>query len=196
MKKINLKNNPLLMVVSICFLSVSLLTVSCTDAKAEDTLENKVNDEEKINELFSLIDSKLEQRIQTLRHENNDKVVQKAITFLVIKDNNSGKIGLANFKEESFFPIFPLSFEDNASNSNSGGGYVVSCTGGSKGDWEKKCSGKFSCGKAIAKSLDQGGCARICEAPKEKEYLRLTRKKDLELTDLTDISVVEISRIP
>ncbi len=60
MKKINLKNNPLLMVVSISFLSVSLLTVSCTDAKAEDTLENKVNDEEKINELFSLIDSKLE----------------------------------------------------------------------------------------------------------------------------------------
>ncbi len=44
------------------------------------------------------MDSKIENKSQVFRQQNGDKVIQKAITFLVIRDNNTGEISLANFK--------------------------------------------------------------------------------------------------
>lgn len=52
--------------------------------------------------------------------------------------------------------------------------------------------------------MDQGGCGNICEKPQEKEelvinaeeYLGLSDRDDLTLTDLEDISVVKIARLP
>ena len=203
MKNLCFTKNNLLASIGI-LLFASLWSISCSDNKAMDP-KNHLTDEEQINEMFTLVDSKITTRVQTLRQENGDKVMQKAITFLVIKDNKSGQIGLANFKEETIFGPITLMMSKKTQNiQNSGGGYVVSCTGGSEGDWEKECSGKFSCGKAIAECLDQGGCANICEKPQEKEelvfnaeeYLGLSDRDDLTLTDLEDISVVEIARLP
>ena len=73
-----------------------MLTISCFDKNHE---LNNQNSEEKINKLFDLVDSKIENKSQVLRQQNGDKVIQKAITFLVIRDNNTGEISLANFKE-------------------------------------------------------------------------------------------------
>ncbi len=43
--------------------------------------------------------------------------------------------------------------------------YQVECDRGGDGkdDWSKDCDGKWSCGKLIAKCLDEGGCATICK---------------------------------
>lgn len=40
--------------------------------------------------------------------------------------------------------------------------YQVSCDNGGS-SWDEGCDGKWSCGKLIAKCLDQGGCATICQ---------------------------------
>ncbi len=39
--------------------------------------------------------------------------------------------------------------------------YQVVCDLG-EDSWEESCNGKFSCGKLIAKCLDEGGCATMC----------------------------------
>ena len=41
--------------------------------------------------------------------------------------------------------------------------YQVSCDNGDS-SWDEGCEGKWSCGKLIAKCLDEGGCATICRA--------------------------------
>lgn len=207
MKKLNFKNNNLLKSLCVCLLFIGVITLSCSDAKAEDTLENHQIDEEKINNLFTLVDSKLKDKIQTMRQNNGDKVIQKVISFLIIMDNTTGKIGLANFKEENYFaPItYALSSKKVQKGNKIGGGYTVSCTGGSEGDWEKECSGKISCGRAIADCLDQGGCAKICENEMQeklelnaKDYLDLdyNESKDFENIKLKNISAVKIVKIP
>ena len=134
MKNLCFTKNNLLASIGI-LLFASLWSISCSDTKAMDQ-ESHLTDEEQINEMFALVDSKINTRVQTLRQENGDKVMQKAITFLEIKDNKSGQIGLANFKEEKFFGPITLMMSKKTQNiqNNGSGSYVVSCTGGSKGD--------------------------------------------------------------
>ncbi len=56
----------------------------------------------------------------------------------------------------------------------SGSDYQVSCDNGD-GSWDSPCKGVRSCGKLIAKCLEEGGCATICRqqmvyAPEDKVF--------------------------
>ena len=93
-KKLNLNHkgsynfiqNNILSIFTLFVLFTTMLTISCYDKNHE---LNNQNSEEKINKLFDLVDSKIENKSQVLRQQNGDKVIQKAITFLVIRDNNT-----------------------------------------------------------------------------------------------------------
>lgn len=175
-------------------LAASTITLSCSDTRAEETSVNLLTDEEQISQLFALIDSKTTKRAQTIRQENSENVIQKVISFVVIKDNKSGQIGLANLKEEGYFPFFDIRGND----------YVVTCSGGSNGDWEKECGSAACAISASKKCLDEGGCAQVCQAREEKimeiefnaeEFLGLPGNRDFTIPDLEDFSAVEIWKI-
>ncbi|KAB1155310.1 hypothetical protein F7018_12615 [Tenacibaculum aiptasiae] len=67
-------------------------------------------------------------------------------------------------KEPDFF-ILELESEDNIASRIEEGGYQVDCDRGGDGsnNWSKTCNGKWSCAKLIAKCLNEGGCATICQ---------------------------------
>src|SRR5690554_380304 len=64
-------------------------------------------------------------------------------------------------KEPDFFVLdFILDLETKG-NTEMTDPYQVVCDLG-EDSWDEYCSGKFSCGKLIAKCLDAGGCATMC----------------------------------
>lgn len=198
MKKLNLNHNGsynfiqnnILSIFTLFVLFTTMLTISCSDKNHE---LNNQNSEEKINKLFDLVDSKIETKSQVLRQLNGDKVIQKAITFLVIRDNNTGEISLANFKEEDYFaPIADVFENSTLSQTQYMDDYTVSCSGGSGGDWESSCGGKFSCGKLIAKCLDEGGCASICNAKSSIEF-NGNKFLDIDISDQLNVREIDLS---
>ena len=165
----------------ITFLLLISLFYSCTP-KTEEGAPNETlsiqSDEEVITNLFETIDTAILDKLINLNTTAKISDEELAITFLVIKDNKSGKITLANFKTENIFPLPSSVF---AKSSSSGGGYNVTCSGGSGGDWSASCSSKFSCGSKIAKCLEEGGCASIC---KEEEQMKYNAEEFLGIGDI------------
>lgn len=164
----------------ITFLLLSSLFYSCTPKTGEGTPNETLSiqsDEEVITNLFETIDTAILAKLINLNTIAKISDEELAITFLVIKDNKSGKITLANFKTENIFPLPSSLFAKRSS----GGGYNVTCSGGSGGDWSASCSGKFSCGSKIAKCLEEGGCASIC---KEEEQMKYNAEEFLGIGDI------------
>lgn len=188
MKKLNL---------SILILVISLIFTSCSN-NAQDYNQNNLEatsqtDEEKINNLFEGIDSAISNKLVELNKSAKKSDSEMAITFLVVKDNKSGAIALANFTTESIFPL-PNSLFSKSSEEK----YTVSCSGGSKEDWTSSCSGKFSCGTKIAKCLEQGGCSSICAVKDQGVKFNSAqffgiKKAEKNDFDLEDISAVQIA---
>jgi hypothetical protein len=122
----------------------------------QETLESLENQSMTFDELFEKVSST---DIQT-SEENSIHIIYKWN-----KNNNTVSIISSEEKELSWGAALEIASLKNNSNFKErsfGGGYQVSCSNGDK-SWNKKCSGKWSCGKAIGECLDQGGCAKICE---------------------------------
>ena len=85
----------------ITFLLLSSLFYSCTPKTGEGTPNETLSiqsDEEVITNLFETIDTAILAKLINLNTIAKISDEELAITFLVIKDNKSGKITLANFK--------------------------------------------------------------------------------------------------
>lgn len=182
--------------LSITILILSILFLSCFN-DAQDNNQNDIEvtnqtDEEKIDHLFENIDVAISDKLTALNAVAKKSDSELAITFLVIKDNTSGNITLANFETENIFPL-----PNSLFSKSSGDEFTVSCSGGSGGDWTESCGGKFSCGSKIAKCLDEGGCASICKAPEQirlnaEDFLGIGKIEKADF-NLENISVVKIA---
>ncbi len=80
------------------------------------------------------------------------------------KKDNTIEFVSSSEKEPSWGVALDLADKNNFK--SSGDKYEVSCTNGGK-TTKTKCNGKWSCGKAIGKCLDAGGCATICKLKME-----------------------------
>lgn len=215
MKKVNFLFATILVALLFCYSSCS-----DKDESTEKTpILNSSEQELKIESLFSLVDEKIKTKSTRLNSidgvKKDDTPISTAITFLVIRDNLTGNITLSNFKSEEYFVLPDEMFSEETNTPESRisktefttsspesvlenkKGYRINCKGGSAGNWSKKCSGKFSCGKEVVKCLDQGGCAEVCEVPVEFIEFNAEEFVDIELNqiNLEDVSAVEIAFI-
>ena len=131
-------------------LLVSLLSfISCNDNESTlSSLENQTLSVETFFEKVSAMNLKTsKENIIYIDYEWDTK--NKTIKYLGFEE-----------KEPDFFIL-----ESDESVANRATAYEVSCDRGGDGtkNWHEDCDGKWSCGKLIAKCLDEGGCATICQ---------------------------------
>ena len=183
--KINIMKKSNLSIV-ILILSVVFYSCSNTNRAREDSLRQ--TDATIIDNFFEKIEAPLSNKLTELRASSKSED-DLAITFLVIKDNQSGNIRFANFKTKRIFPLPGHLFSSKKK-------YTVICTGGSEGDWTATCGGKFSCGTKIIECLDEGGCASICRTPEninlnEKDFLgtNITENGNFNLKNITAVKI-------
>ncbi len=50
--------------------------------------------------------------------------------------------------------------------------YIIHCSGGSKGDWERQATSRMKAAKTAEECLDEGGCATICREELEHEKFK------------------------
>ena len=151
-----------------------------SSCEKEETLESLENQSMTFDEFFEKVSS-----MDIQASEENSIYIK----YKWDKNNNSISIISSEEKELSWgasLEIASLKNNSNFQKRSSGDKYQVSCSNGDK-SWDKECDGKWSCGKAIAKCLDEGGCAEICAlrleyyAPEKIFFL------DSEVLDLGDV---------
>lgn len=132
----------------------------------------KVQPEEEMSQLeidAAKIDKLLEEARPDLAEQASKMNDDKVITFEVVKNLKTNEITIENIKQVNFFPI-PIASEKTPEFTEAE--YQVDCDNGDS-SWSKSCGGKWSCGKLIAKCLDEGGCATICQQQQQKSTERL-----------------------
>lgn len=133
-------------IIKFMFIAILSLTFfACSEEENLRTLENQSLD---IGTFFEKVSNMNigtnKENIIYINYEWNSK--DKTIKYL-----NSEE------KEPDFFIL-----ESKKSLAQRAADYQVSCDNGDS-SWDSDCSGKWSCGKLIAKCLDEGGCATICQ---------------------------------
>jgi len=141
----------------------TLISFSCS--KEEDNLNSLENQSLQYESFFEKVSNM------------NLKTSQENVIYIDYKWDASKKtIEYLNSKEmEPDF--FILESEKNLASRNVLTQYQVDCDRGGDGsdNWSEECDGKWSCGKLIAKCLDEGGCSTICQqrmayAPQTKTF--------------------------
>ncbi|QMU64326.1 MAG: hypothetical protein GKR88_08530 [Flavobacteriaceae bacterium] len=155
----NLKKIGLLLILTLTV--SSLVFVSCENEQIspEQNISQVDIDTKKIDKLLENYKPSLVDKASKISDD-------KLITFEVVKNLKTNEISIENEQVVSFFPIDERSSYYN----HLADGYQVDYDRGGDGsnNWSASCYGKWSCGKLIAKCLDQGGCATICQAPQEE----------------------------
>lgn len=127
----------------------ALLVFSCS--QEEDNLTSLKNQSLKFETFFERVSSM------------NLKTSNENIIYIDYEWNAKNKTikYLNSIEKEPDF--FILESEKNVAQRIAADEYQVSCDNGDS-SWDEGCDGKWSCGKLIAKCLDEGGCATICQA--------------------------------
>ncbi|NQX85340.1 MAG: hypothetical protein HRT67_05475 [Flavobacteriaceae bacterium] len=88
----------------------------------------------------------------------------EAMTFEIVRNNDTGEITIENIKAEPYFPL--------NTNINKTGGYQIDCDMGGDGsnDWSDSCGGAYSCGKLAKKCLDAGGATACAQKATNSNY--------------------------
>lgn len=160
----NLKKIGLLLIL---ILTVSsLVFVSCQNEQipsGQDISQVDI-DAKKIDEL-------LENYKPSLIDKASKITDDKVITFEIVKNLKTNEIAIKNEQIVSFFPIDERSSYYNRISAE----YQIDCNLGGDGsnNWSESCDGKWSFGKLIARCLDQGGCATICQSPQERSVEKI-----------------------
>ena len=147
-----------------------LLIFSCS--QGENDLSSLENQSLELNKFFEKVSSM------------NLKTSQENVIYIDYKWNPNTKT-IAYLKSEEKEPdFFILESPKNLAERDAfiaADDYQVDCDNG-ESSWSGDCDGKWSCGKLIAKCLDEGGCATICQqtmayAPQTKtSYLSVTKE--------------------
>lgn len=87
----------------------------------------------------------------------------------IVYDKSTGSVEIIKTAEKELgieYLFFYMEADEDRKNLpvESRANYTVSCSGGSEGEWEEDCNGKISCGRLVARCLDEGGCATVCNA--------------------------------
>lgn len=131
-------------------LSVFIFT-SCENKETFDNLENQSMTFEEFFEKISDMDLQTsEPNSIHIKYKWNKK--DNLISIIDSEENElswGASLEIASLKNSNFH------------NRSTGDNYQVTCSNGNN-SWKKDCDGKWSCGKAIANCLDEGGCAEIC----------------------------------
>ncbi|MDA9234261.1 hypothetical protein N9R11_00475 [Polaribacter sp.] len=147
-----------------------LLIFSCS--QGENDLSSLENQSLELNKFFEKVSSM------------NLKTSQENVIYIDYKWNPN-KRTIEYLKSEEKEPdFFILESPKNLAQRDAfiaADDYQVNCDNG-ESSWSGDCDGKWSCGKLIAKCLDEGGCATICQqtmayAPQTKTfYLSVTKE--------------------
>lgn len=136
------------------FIVLSIMLFSTVGCQ-KDNIGNLENQTLTFEEFFDKVSS---MNIQT--SEKNVIV----INYTLDKKNNLITITDSQEQEASWgvaLEVASLRDNSNFQERSLSDKYQVSCSTGDK-SWNKKCDGKWSCGRAIYKCLNEGGCAEIC----------------------------------
>lgn len=129
------------------FISIALLTSYCSQKDELSSLENQTLNFEAFFEKVSSM---------------NLEISEENVIYIDYKwDPTKKRIEYLN-SEEKEPDFFILESPKVIAQRSIAADYQVDCDNGDD-SWSKECNGKLSCGKLIAKCLDQGGCATICE---------------------------------
>ena len=152
------------------FLLFALITFSCI--QRENDLSSIENQSLELEKFFEKVSSM------------NLKTSQENVIYIDYKWNPNTKT-IAYLKSEEKEPdFFILESPKNLAERDAfiaADDYQVDCDNG-ESSWSGDCDGKWSCGKLIAKCLDEGGCATIYQqtmayAPQTKTfYLSVTKE--------------------
>lgn len=129
--------------------SIIFLTFSCSQEEGElSSLENqKLNFEAFFEKVSSM----------------NLETSEESVIYINYKwDSTKKTIEYLN-SEEKEPDFFILESPKEIAHRNIAADYQVDCDNGDD-SWSAECNGKLSCGRLIAKCLDEGGCATICES--------------------------------
>ena len=147
-----------------------LLIFSCS--QGENDLSSLENQSLELNKFFEKVSSM------------NLKTSQENVIYIDYKWNPNKKTIEYLKSEEKEPDFFILESSKNLAQRDAfiaADDYQVNCDNG-ESSWSGDCDGKWSCGKLIAKCLDEGGCATICQqtmayAPQTKTfYLSVTKE--------------------
>ena len=147
-----------------------LLIFSCS--QGENDLSSLENQSLELNKFFEKVSSM------------NLKTSQENVIYIDYKWNPN-KRTIEYLKSEEKEPdFFILESPKNLAQRDAfiaADDYQVNCDNG-ESSWSGDCDGKWSCGKLIAKCLDEGGCATICQqtmayAPQTKTFYLSVNKE-------------------
>jgi len=147
-----------------------LLIFSCS--QGENDLSSLENQSLELNKFFEKVSSM------------NLKTSQENVIYIDYKWNPNKKTIEYLKSEEKEPDFFILESPKNLAQRDAfiaADDYQVNCDNG-ESSWSGDCDGKWSCGKLIAKCLDEGGCATIYQqtmayAPQTKTfYLSVTKE--------------------
>ena len=147
-----------------------LLIFSCS--QGENDLSSLENQSLELNKFFEKVSSM------------NLKTSQENVIYIDYKWNPN-KRTIEYLKSEEKEPdFFILESPKNLAQRDAfiaADDYQVNCDNG-ESSWSGDCDGKWSCGKLIAKCLDEGGCAKICQqtmayAPQTKTFYLSVNKE-------------------
>ena len=141
-------------------LFVTIAVFSCDKEDDLEDLKDKTLGYNVFFEKVSAMDIKTNVEDNAIYIDYEWNTVDKTIKYLDSKE-----------KELDFF-ILEFESEEDISQRIAAGEYKVSCDN-SDNSWTKNCSGIRSCGKLIAKCLDEGGCATAYQL--EMVYLPQTK---------------------
>jgi len=188
--------------------------VSCDEGNEAKAIRDEIDDPfafNSVDDALLSIEDDLEAKLESMYATDAADRGSLGIDFLIVRNNRTEKIALANFEVIDYYLPWGLLFSARGGDHDE---YVVSCSGGSEGDWSKSCSGT-ACLKLAKKCLDQGGCAEVCKAPEykvplnaeeffgieseieqQKDESKKKSKKQLELEDPDNYSFVKMSYYP
>ena len=147
-----------------------LLIFSCS--QGENDLSSLENQSLELNKFFEKVSSM------------NLKTSQENVIYIDYKWNPNKKTIEYLKSEEKEPDFFILESPKNLAQRDAfiaADDYQVNCDNG-ESSWSGDCDGKWSCGKLIAKCLDEGGCATICQqtmayAPQTKTFYLSVNKE-------------------
>jgi len=137
---------------------MALFFTSCQEERVIETEQLNLqqsleNDAKTINALLAELKLKLIFQSKQLSE-------LERISFEIVKNKSTNEITVEKMET---FRFFPMADKSEYYSQTRGGGYQVDCDLGGNGDWTESCSGTYSCGRLIARCLDEGGCATTCQ---------------------------------
>ena len=141
------------------------VAAACSN-NAQDELTTLENQPMSVDDFFTKVSS------MQLSTSSEDNVIY--ITYEWDSQNKTMEY-ISSEEGESELDYFVLKSEKTIRALAMYDSYTVTCEKDGDETWSEDCGGKYSCGKLIAKCLEEDGCAEICKkelayAPSAREF--------------------------